>query len=135
MKTFLSPILAAGAVAHVLENVRTRRVVAAHLLTAFDSAQRRQGLLGRDSLAEGSALIIAPSNAVHTFFMRFPIDIAFVGRDGRVLKLRPAVGPWRLAGSIRAFAVVELPAGALARSQTQRGDLLTCRPAIDPAIQ
>lgn len=135
MKSFLSPILRAGAVRHVLENMRTRLVVAEHLLTAFDSAQRRQGLLGRDSLPEDSALIIAPSNAVHTFFMRFPIDIAFVSREGRVLKVRPAVAPWRLAGSIRAFAVVELPAGALARSQTQRGDRLMCRPAIDPTIQ
>jgi uncharacterized protein len=128
MKSFLSPLLRPGATGYVLENERTRRVVAAELLTAFDSASRRQGLLGRDALTPGSALIIAPSNAVHTFFMRFAIDIAFVRRDGRVIKVRSAVRPYRLAASLRAFAVIELPAGALTQSDTRRGDTLICRP-------
>ena len=113
----------------MLENVSTQRVIAEQLLTAFDSASRRQGLLGRDSLPGGSALIIAPSNAVHTFFMRFPIDILFVRRDGHVIKVRSAVRPWRIAASLRAFAVIELPAGSLAQSKTTRGDRLICRPA------
>jgi uncharacterized membrane protein (UPF0127 family) len=134
MTSFLSPLLRAGSIDHVLENARTHAVVADHLLTAFDSAQRRQGLLGRDSLPEGTALIIAPCSAVHTFFMRFAIDIAFVARDGRVIKVRSAVGPWRMALSIRAFAVVELPPAALARSNTVPGDTLICR-AIDPQPQ
>ena len=113
----------------MLVNARTGAIVADHLLTAFDSASRRQGLLGRDSLPGGHALIIAPSNAVHTFFMRFPIDIVFVRRDGRVIKVRSAVVPRRLAAAIRGFAVVELPAGTLARSGTEPGDMLICRPA------
>ena len=129
MKSFLTPLLRAGAIDHVLENVRTGQIVADRLLTAFDSAARRQGLLGRDSLPAGTALIIAPSNAVHTFFMRFAIDVAFVGRNGRVLKVRSAVAPWRLTGSLRAFAVIELPAGSLISSDTMRGDSLICRPA------
>lgn len=129
MQSFLNPLLRPGATNHVLENVRTRRVVAAQLLTAFDSASRRQGLLGRDGLPPDSALIIAPSNAVHTFFMRFAIDIAFVRRDGRVIKVRSAVRPYRLAASLRAFAVIELAAGSLEQSDTRRGDTLICRPA------
>jgi uncharacterized protein len=129
MTSFLSPLLRTDAAAHVLENVRTQRVIAEHLLTAFDSTSRRQGLLGRDGLPDGSALIIAPSNAVHTFFMRFPIDILFVRRDGNVIKMRSAVRPWRIAGSLRAFAVIELAAGSLAQSQTTPGDRLICRPA------
>src|SRR5512139_3009237 len=134
MKSFLAPLLHAVPADgdYVLENTTTRSVVAVRILTAFDSAGRRRGLLGRDSLPEGSALIIAPSNAVHTFFMRFPIDIAFVRRDGRVLKVRSSVGPWRLAASLRAYAVVELPADALAQSSTRRGDMLACRPSSDP---
>jgi uncharacterized protein len=129
MKSFLSPLLRNAAADHVLENVKTGRVVADRLLTAFDSASRRQGLLGRDGLPAGSALIIAPSNAVHTFFMRFPIDILFVGRDGRVIKVRSAVPPWRMTASLRAFAVIELAAGSLAQSNTTAGDHLLCRPA------
>jgi uncharacterized membrane protein (UPF0127 family) len=114
---------------HVLENITTGRIVADRILTAFDSASRRRGLLGRDGLPAGSALIIAPSNAVHTFFMRFPIDILFVGRDGRVIKVRSTVSPWRITASLRAFAVIELAAGSLALSNTSADDSLICRPA------
>src|SRR4051812_5866949 len=108
MKSFVSPLLGANGIQYVLENGGTEVVVADRLETAFDSASRRQGLLGRDVLPESTALIIAPSNAVHTFFMRFPIDVAFVRRDGQVIKVRSAVRPWRLTASLRAFAVIEL---------------------------
>ena len=89
MTSFLDPLLRADASSFALANDRHGRVVAGTLLTAFDSSSRRRGLLGRDFLPEDSALIIAPSNAIHTFFMRFAIDVAFVSRTGRVLKLRP----------------------------------------------
>jgi uncharacterized membrane protein (UPF0127 family) len=72
-------------------------------------------------------MIIAPSNAIHTFFMKFPIDIAFVGRDGRVRKIREALPPWRMSAALRAYAVIELPAGAIQRSGTVAGDTLVIR--------
>lgn len=99
--------------------------VATTLEPAFDSTTRNRGLLGRDHLAPGHALIIAPTNMVHTFFMRFPIDILFVARDGTVLKASPHVPAWRIVGTLRGFAVIELRAGSLADSQTRRGDRLT----------
>jgi uncharacterized membrane protein (UPF0127 family) len=107
-----------------LTNTRNDRVVADTLLRAFDSASRRQGLLKRDFLAEGSALVIAPTNAIHTFFMRFAIDVAFVAKDGRVVKLRRAMPPWRIAAAWRGYAVVELAAGALDRAEVRPGDVL-----------
>ena len=70
------------------------------MLTAFDSASRRTGLLRHESLPAGTGIIIAPSNAIHTFFMRFAIDVAFVTKDGKVVKLRAAVPPWRMAGAL-----------------------------------
>jgi hypothetical protein len=79
-------------------------------------------LLRHDALAEGSALIIAPTSAIHTFFMRFPIDVAFVARTGRILKVRRDLPPWRIAAAWRGYAVVELPAGTLARSETGPDD-------------
>lgn len=72
----------------------------------------------------GSALIIAPSNAIHTFFMRFAIDVAFAARDGTVVKRRTAIPPWRITAAWGAYAVIELPAGALDLSGTERGDTL-----------
>ena len=125
MKSFLDALVRSGGASSLaLTNTRTNRIVASTLLPAFDSASRKRGLLKHDSLPDGSALIIAPSNAVHTFFMRFAIDIAFVAKDGRVLKLRRDVRPWRIAAAWRAFAVVELPVGALESAGVQPGDLL-----------
>src|SRR3954468_24921879 len=124
MKSFLSPLLRSNAPPLALANARSSRIVAQTLLTAFDSASRRTGLLGRDSLDEGSALIIAPCSAIHTFSMRFAIDVLFVSKDGRVLKARTNVRPGRVATAFRAFAVVELPIGAIERSGTRASDQL-----------
>jgi uncharacterized membrane protein (UPF0127 family) len=124
MKSFLSPLLREPSGRFCLANLRNGAVLAEHLLTAFESKTRNKGLLGRESLGDGEALIIAPSNAVHTWFMKFPIDIAFVERSGRVVKTRNTVPPWRIAAALRAFAVIELPAGTLDRCRTVRGDEL-----------
>jgi uncharacterized membrane protein (UPF0127 family) len=70
-------------------------------------------------------MVIAPTNAVHTWFMRFPIDIAFVDRQGRVVKACHSVKPWRLAAALRGYAVIELAAGSLARCDTFSGDILS----------
>lgn len=130
MASFLSPLLREPDVTYQLENIRSGSVVADRVLTAFDSKARKKGLLGCDGLPAGSALIIAPSNAVHTWFMRFSIDIVFVARNGRVLKVRAAVRPWRVTGALRGFAVIELPAGTLERSQTLPGDTLSLSPVL-----
>ena len=132
MKSFLSPLLQSGPPRaesrgqppFALTNTRNNRIVARTLLTAFDSASRRKGLLDHDSLADGSAMIIAPTSAIHTFAMRFTIDVMFVSKDGRVLKVRRDVKPRRIAAAWRAFAVVALPAGAIERSDTRPGDRL-----------
>jgi uncharacterized protein len=121
---FLSPMLKAPDGAYQLINRRNGKIVAGRISAAFDSASRRKGLLGRDSLGAGSALIIAPTNAIHTWFMRFDIDVAFVAKDGQIVKLRRRLKPWRLFATLRAFAAIELPAGSLADSDTVVGDVL-----------
>jgi uncharacterized membrane protein (UPF0127 family) len=128
-RTFLAPLLNNPGTAHVLKNLRNSRILATRLIPALDSRTRRRGLLDYDTFDEGSAMFIAPSGAVHTFFMRFPIDVAFVARDGRVLKIRHAVAPWRIAADLRAHGVVELPAGTCARCDTVAGDVLSILPA------
>ena len=113
-----------GAAGWILRNQRAGQIVAATLIPAFDRETRNKGLLGRHSLEQGSAMILAPCSSVHTLFMRFPIDIIFVARDGRVVKMCERCRPWRLALGPGAFAVVELPAGALEQSGTRVGDRL-----------
>jgi uncharacterized protein len=91
---------------------------------------RGRGLLGRKGLAAGEGLVIYPNNSVHTFFMRFPIDVVFVDRKDRVVGLRPQMVPQRpFAGAWGAHYTIELPAGTIAATQTQLGDQLQLTPA------
>lgn len=124
MASFLSPLVRHPDRPLILRNTRTGTAVVTRLEAAFDSKSRNRGLLGRTGLAPDHALVIAPCSSVHTFFMKFPIDVAFVGRDGRVRKIREAVRPWRMSAALRAYAVIELPAGALHRTGTVVGDTL-----------
>ena len=95
--SFLDPILKDPRGAWVLRNERTGGVVASTIECAFDSASRRKGLLGRAALHDDAAIIIAPCNSIHTFFMRFSIDVAFVARDGHIVRVSRAVSAWRIA--------------------------------------
>ena len=97
-----------------LADASTGLVIAPTLLTAFDRERRNRGLLGRDHLPPGEALVLAPCSSIHTFFMRFALDVLFVGRDGCVLKVRRNLPPWRLAIRPGALAVVEFAAGGAA---------------------
>jgi uncharacterized membrane protein (UPF0127 family) len=124
MPSFLNPLIRNPSLLSRLRNRRNGAILATRIVTAFDSQSRRTGLLKHSSLPDGDGLVIAPSSGIHTFFMKFPIDVVFVARDGRVLKTRSNLGPWRVAICWRAHAVVEIPAGALARSNTAPGDIL-----------
>ena len=94
---------------------------------AGTSEDRRIGLLNHDALPPGSGLWINPCEAIHTFKMKFPIDVAFLDRSYRVVKIREALGPRRFCVCLRASSVLEMPAGTLAISRTHRGDLLEIR--------
>lgn len=91
---------------------------------ADTSAKRRTGLLKHPSLPEGHGLWIVPSEAVHTFGMRFSIDLAFLNRQRKILKIRKDMGRRRIALCLRAHSVLELPAGTLDRTGTEAGDQL-----------
>jgi len=119
----------------VLQDLDAGVPLATTIEIAVDSSTRRRGLLGRTVFPEGSALVIAPCPAVHTFFMKMSIDIVFASRDGVVLKTCARVPAWRIAFRVRAFATIELPAGTLERTGTARGNRLMLLPTngSDPA--
>ena len=91
----------------MLMNARTEAPVAQTVELALTSAERRRGLLGRDSMAPDSALVITRCNAVHTIRMRFAIDIAFVDSSGIVKKIVRGLGPWRMAGALFASTAAD----------------------------
>src|SRR5436190_14388912 len=94
-----------------LVNARTGATVAGSVEVAVTRSARRRGLLGRDALDLSTALILAPCAAIHTVFMRFPIDVVFVDRDGDVRKIVRNLQPWRIAASPRACIAVEMAGG------------------------
>jgi hypothetical protein len=113
-------------------NDRTRSAVALEVDVAMSRAARRRGLLGRDTLKASEGLLLTPCMAVHTAFMRFPIDVVFIDRDGRAVRVVAGVRPWRMTASFRAHAVIELAAGTAAAADIQVGDMLYLAPAPPP---
>jgi uncharacterized protein len=87
-----------------------------------------RGLLGRDGLAQGEGLLIKPCGSVHTFFMRFPLDVVFLDRELSVVAVRPEVRPWRTAGARGAKIALELAAGEAARLGIAAGMQLRLAP-------
>jgi len=88
---------------------------------------RMRGLIGRRGLAAGEGLLLQPAPAIHTAFMRFPIDALFLDRNLRVLEIVERMGPWRVASKRRARAVLELSAGECARRGVEVGHRLELR--------
>jgi uncharacterized membrane protein (UPF0127 family) len=104
---------------------QTRNTVLATAADVADtSAKRRTGLLKHQSLKPGEGLWISPCESVHTFFMKFAIDLVYLDKHKKVRKVRHAVPPWRISACLTAHSVLELPAGVLANTQTQIGDQL-----------
>ncbi|MBZ5620595.1 MAG: DUF192 domain-containing protein [Acidobacteriia bacterium] len=110
----------------ILVRNQTRNTVLAETADLADtSAKRRTGLLKHERLDPGEGLWIVPCESVHTFFMRFPIDLVYLDKHRKVRKVRHRVPPWRLSACLFAHSILELPAGTLEQSGTQVGDELT----------
>lgn len=127
MARFLEPVAAGSDV--MLVNTRTGAVLAERVEVANTRATRRKGLLGRDSLARGSALVITFCNAVHTIGMRFAIDVVFVDRNGTVRRIARDLEPWRLAVSPFAAVAIEWERGNLPPDGVRVNDQLCLSPA------
>jgi uncharacterized membrane protein (UPF0127 family) len=120
----------------LLVNRRSEETIASAVELALTRAERRRGLLGRTGLDPTAALMLSPCWAVHTTFMRFPIDVVFVDRGGRAVKIVHGLEPWRMAMAPRAHAAIELPAGSLLARDIRLGDELYLLPgAVSPDTQ
>lgn len=101
---------------------------------ADTSAKRRTGLLKHLKLESGEGLWIAPCEGIHTFGMKFPIDVLFLSKKKKVLKARANMARGRIALSLRAHSVLELPAGTIEASGTCVGDQLEFEKYDGPPI-
>jgi uncharacterized membrane protein (UPF0127 family) len=113
----------------VLVNATKKTVLSDRCHFANTVLKRMVGLLNRRQLTEGEGLLLDRCYGVHTFGMRFPIDVLFLDKDLRVIRAVKALPPYRTSIVRKAVYVLELPVGALDLSRTEDGDQIQIRTA------
>jgi hypothetical protein len=106
-----------------------QRLLLHRVMHATTTLERMRGLLARPPLCRGEALLISPCSSVHTFGMKYPIDLVFLTAGWRVRRIVPALRPLRAAWSLGAAMVLELAAGAAAALGLAPGQELLWRDA------
>ncbi|MDX1578668.1 MAG: DUF192 domain-containing protein [Gemmatimonadota bacterium] len=95
---------------------------------------RLRGLIGRPEPEPGEGLLLRPCQGVHMQWMRYPLDVAFVADDGRIVALYHELRPWRFSKTHRdAACALELPAGTLRATGTEVGDRISWRSSSQAA--
>lgn len=115
---------------------RTRGTwLASNVRVARTHWTRMRGLIGttNSDFAPGQALWIVPCRGVHTFAMKFSLDLVYLDREHRVIDLKENLAPWKFAPfHFHATSVMELPIGAIRRSRTEKGDKIEIVTAQQP---
>ena len=110
-------------------NTRSGAVVCELAEKAATPWSRFWGLMNKPSLPAGHGLWLEPCADIHSCFMRFEFDAVFISKSGEVLHTMQAMKPWRVSRFVKGGrAVLELPAGAIAASETRPGDCLHLEP-------
>lgn len=106
-----------------IENRTRGTMIAAEAQVADSFLSRGRGLIGRPPLREGQALVIRPCKGIHTWFMKYPIDVVYVDATDTVIDIETQIAPWRLCKPRRkASYVIELRAGTATPDRVQIGD-------------
>ena len=110
-------------------NVTTQKELGRKIKQAVTFFQRTRGLLGRKEIKKGEGLYIPACRSIHTFFMSFPIDVAFIDNDGRITRVVPSLMPFRISfGPQNTAGVLELPPGMLKNNRCIAGDKISFIP-------
>jgi hypothetical protein len=110
-------------------NESTGEVLASRAEVASSFWRRGVGLLGRTDWSASDGLVIAPCNSIHCFFMSLTIDVVYLDRGGKVLRVVPKLRPWRIGPLVwSAHSVVELPLGTTTATNCQPGHRLVIKP-------
>lgn len=98
----------------LLVNKATGTVVSANLMTADSFFKRLKGLMFTKELPEQDALHIIPCNEIHTFFMKYSIDVLYLDKDKKIVHIDEEMEPGKIGKKIKnAISVVELPGGRI----------------------
>ena len=108
-----------------ITNLSKNQILAEDVILSTSFFKRLKGLLGYKSIGKNQAIILRPANSIHTFFMRFPIDVLFVDRNNIVIKTVSNMVPFRATAIyFKSLVVIELPSGMISTTQTAEGDYL-----------
>lgn len=110
----------------IIRNQTRQTTIALQARRASGYLARLKGLMFQKALPSGSALLLEPESSIHTFFMRFPIDVLYLDHSMTVLRVACSMSPWSV-GPLHTrgcCSVLELPAGVIQATQTQVGDQL-----------
>ena len=117
----------------VILNLTRQSVPARNARPARGFGDRLSGLIGKRFSSAMDGMVFDRCNAIHTFFMSYPIDVIFADEKYRVLKTVSAFPPWRpFLACKKAFYVIELPSGTIGSTATEVGDQLDLTGALSP---
>jgi uncharacterized protein len=109
--------------------------VCMHCEVAESTVARMRGLMGRDRLEPGHGMLINGTASIQMLFMRFPIDVVFLGPDKAIVGISHRVKPWRgVAGARGAAAALELPAGTAKSQDLKVGEVLSLVPVWGSSV-
>lgn len=109
----------------ILSNTTRGSIIASEADEAHSFTAKLFGLMGKPAMPNSAALIIYQTNWIHTFWMRFALDLIYLDREGKVVGLENGLGPNRIGKPFwKAYTVIELNAGAIAASRTELADRL-----------
>ena len=105
---------------------RGTEILVPTVLVADTATERMRGLLSHAGLPPDQAMFLAPCSSIHTFFMRFTIDVVFVSTELAVTRIVAGVTPFRVVfGGVGAWGGLEFAAGCLPGGRLEPGDQLT----------
>jgi len=114
-------------------NETKKEAVISNCLLASTFFSRLKGLLGKSKLEKDEGLCLRPCRSVHTFLMRFPIDIIYVNRENKVLKIIENLGANRISPYLKeAYFIIELNAFGCRKKNIEIGDKLSFNPPLEP---
>jgi hypothetical protein len=123
---------AQGSMECVVRNASRGTVLADRVAVAATAVARMRGLLGTGELPPQRGLLLRPCRQVHSFFMRYALDLVFIDRADRVVATLPGFARNRISPFVStAAAVLELPAGTLDETPAATGDRLDIVPRVD----
>lgn len=112
----------------VVKNPDRGTVLGIRVTVADGHWSRLRGLLGRSDLPAGEGLLLSPCRAIHMYGMRFPIDVAFLDHEGRVVATYDGIAPGNRSRTHKdARYALEVPVGTLSETGTRVGDTLEWR--------